>query len=239
LDFADIAAMDHFHTRGIAATKDLAFAAGILPGARVLDIGCGLGGPARLLAKTFNCHVTGIDLSEDFIDAARYLTDRCGLQEQVSFHVGNALDLPFERSSFDMVFLQHVAMNIQDRAGLYKGIARVLAPGGRLAAYDVTLKGGDVLYPCPWARDASGSFLLTEAQTRDALISAGFNPIAWRDDSEVALNWFATLPARSTPIGPTLSTVMGPDFPALVNNLARNLSEGRVGILSAIAESCG
>ncbi len=236
LTVGELAAMDQFHTRGVLATKDLAAMTSIGPITRVLDVGSGVGGPARFLAATFGCHVTGVDLSENFVDAANYLNERCAMESQVSFQVGNALDLPFEAASFDLVFLQHVAMNIEDRAGLYVEIARVLTPGGRLATYDVILKDGDVHYPTPWARDASGSFLLTEGQTRDALIAAGLNPIAWRDDSEVALDWFATLTAGGPPAGPTLAVILGPDFPALTGNLGRNLKDGRIGILSALAE---
>ena len=236
LTVGEIAAMDQFHTRGMLATNDLAAMTYIGPSTRVLDLGCGVGGPARFLAATFDCHVTGVDLSENFIDAARYLTERCGLQDQVSFEVGNAVDLPFEDGSFDLVFLQHVAMNIQDRAGLYAEVARVLDPGGQLATYDVILKAGDVHYPNPWARDASASFLLTEDETRQALVQAGLRPRAWRDDSELAQSWFATLAAGGPPAGPTLAVVLGPDFPALTGNLGRNLKEGRIGILSAVAE---
>lgn len=236
LKVSDIAPMDQFHTRGMLATKDLAAMTPIDPTTRVLDLGSGIGGPARFLAASFGCHVTGVDLSENFVDAANYLTERCGMQSQVSFEVGNALDLPFDAGSFDLVFLQHVAMNIEDRARLYAGIARVLAPGGRLATYDVILKGGDVHYPNPWARDPSASFLLTEDQTREALLSAGLKPVEWRDDSEVALGWFATLMAGGPPTGPTLAVVLGPEFPALTGNLGRNLKEGRIGILSVVAE---
>ena len=236
LTVADLAPMDQFHTRGMLATKDLASMTAIKPNARVLDLGCGIGGPARFLAVSYGCYVTGVDLSETFVDAARYLTERCGLQSQVTFQVANALDLPFEAGSFDLVLLQHVAMNVRDRAGLYAEIARVLDVGGRLATYDVIVKGGDVHYPNPWARDASASFLLTEDETRDALIAAGLEPVAWRDDSELAQGWFATLAADGPPAGPTLAVVLGPDFRALTGNLGRNLQEGRIGVLSGIAE---
>lgn len=235
LGIADLAAMDQFHTRGMLATKDLAVMAGVDANMRVLDLGCGVGGPARYLAATHGCHVTGVDLSESFVAAATYLSARCGLQDRVSFKVGNALALAFEAGSFDLVFLQHVAMNIQDRAGLYAEIARVLTPGGGLATYDIILKAGDAHYPMPWARDAAASFLLTEGQTRAALVAAGLEPAEWRDDSAVAVAWFAAAAAGAPPSGLSLGVVMGPDFPALAGNLGRNLREGRLGVLSAVA----
>ena len=236
LTIADIAPLDQFHTRGMLATRDLAAMADIRPDTRVLDLGCGIGGPARFLAATYGCHVTGIDLSEGFIEAAQYLTSRCGMEDLVSFRLGNALALPFPASGFDLVFLQHVAMNIQDRAGLYAEIARVLRPGGRLAMYDVVLKDGAVLYPTPWARDASASFLLTEEETREALGAAGFARVAWREDSALARDWLAALGAAGPPAGPSLAVVMGEDFRTMTGNLGRNIIEGRLGIVSAIME---
>jgi SAM-dependent methyltransferase len=143
----ELAPLDQFHIRGMIATAELASKAGLGPSASVLDVGCGIGGPARSLAATFGCKVIGVDLSPVFIDAAIYLTTRRGLTSQVSFQLGDALHLPFEDSAFDVLFLQHVAMNIQDRAALYHEVARVLRPGGRFATYDVVLRQGDVAYP--------------------------------------------------------------------------------------------
>src|SRR5260370_40030458 len=174
-------------TRGILATAELAVAAGLEPSSRVLDVGSGIGGPARYIAVTIGCKVTGVDLSPGFIDAATYLTARCGLSDRVTFRVGDALHLPFENSAFDTVFLQHVAMNVEDRAALYAEVRRNLAPGGRLATYDLVLRDGDVGYPAPWARDVSSSFLLSEADTLTALEQAGFKAVLWRDDTATAL----------------------------------------------------
>jgi SAM-dependent methyltransferase len=172
LTVAQLAPLDQFHTRGILATTELATAAGLEPSTRVLDLGCGIGGPARYLAATFGCKVRGVDLSPSFIDAATYLTARCGLSDRVTFEVGDALHLAFEDAAFDAVFLQHVAMNVEDRAALYAEVRRILAPGGRLATFDLVLRDGDVVYPAPWAPDASTSFLLSESDTRTALEQA-------------------------------------------------------------------
>src|SRR5690242_11017510 len=109
-----LAGLDQFHTRGLAATADLAKLASITADMSVLDVGSGIGGPARALAVSCGCRVTGVDLSEPFVDAARYLTERTGQSGQVSFHAGSALALPFDDGHFDAVLLQHVAMNSAD-----------------------------------------------------------------------------------------------------------------------------
>jgi SAM-dependent methyltransferase len=152
LTAAQLAPLDQFHTRGVLATAELASAAGLDPLTRVLDLSCGIGGPARYLAATFGCKVTGVDLSPGFIDTATYLTARCGLSDRVTLQIGDALHLPFEDAAFDTVFLQHVAMNIEDRSALYAEVRRILTPGGRFVTYDLVLRDGDVVYPPMGAR---------------------------------------------------------------------------------------
>ncbi|HTU53109.1 MAG TPA: class I SAM-dependent methyltransferase [Acetobacteraceae bacterium] len=232
-----LAALDQFHTRGLAATAELAELAGITAEMSVLDVGSGVGGPARFLAATYGCRVTGVDLSEPFVDAARYLTERTGQGGRVSFETGSALELPLDDGRFDAVLLQHVAMNIADRARLYREIRRVLKSGGRFATFDVVLKGGEPHYPVPWARTPATSFLLTEAATREAIEPAGFRALAWQDDTEAAKVWFAQLRESGPPPPPNLGTVMGPDVAELAGNLGRNLMEGRLGILTALFEA--
>lgn len=179
-------ALDQFHTRGLEATAELAQLAGLTAGASVLDVGSGVGGPARFLAARHGCQVMGVDLSPPFVEAARYLTARTGQQDLVSFEVASALELPFADRSFDAVLLQHVAMNISDRARLYREIMRVLKRGGRFATFDVVLKGGEPHYPLPWARTPATSFLLGADETRAAIEAAGFHTLTWQDDSEAA-----------------------------------------------------
>jgi sarcosine/dimethylglycine N-methyltransferase len=229
-----LAQLDQFHTRGLAATADLARMARITRSDRVLDVGSGVGGPARVLAATCGCEVVGVDLSEPFTEAARYLTERTGQAEKVRFETGNALELPFEKDGFDAVFLQHVAMNIADRAGLYAEIRRVLKPGGRFATFDIIWAAGEPHYPVPWARTPETSFLLTEGETRDAVEAAGFRTRAWHDDSDTAKAWFAQAMAAGPPPAPNLGIVMGPEFPSLAGNLARSVMEGRVRVLAAV-----
>lgn len=232
-----LGALDQFHTRGLAATTELAELAGITADMSVLDVGSGIGGPARFLAATYGCRVTGIDLSEPFVDAARYLTRRTGQSEQVSFHTASAQELPFEGSRFDAVLLQHVAMNISERARLYREIERVLKPCGRFATFDVVANGSEPYYPVPWARTPTASFLLTADATREAIEQAGFRTLAWQDDTETAKAWITQQRASGPLPSPNLGVVIGPDFAELFTNLARNLLEGRLGILTAVFEA--
>ena len=232
-----LAALDQFHTRGLAATAELARLAGITAEMSVLDVGSGIGGPARFLAATYGCRVTGVDLSEAFVEAARYLTERTGQSGQVSFQTGSALALPFAEGSFDAALLQHVAMNIADRPLLYREIRRVLKAGGRFATYDVVLNGAEPHYPVPWARTPETSFLLTANATGEAIEAAGFRRLVWRDDTEAAKAWITQLRASGPPPAPNLGTVMGPDFAQLAANLGRSLMEGRLGILTAVFEA--
>jgi SAM-dependent methyltransferase len=150
-------------------------------------------------AATYGCQVIGVDLSETFIDAARYLTERTGQSAQVSFETASALELPFDDNRFDVALLQHVAMNISDRARLYREILRVLKSGGKFATFEVVLNGGD-----PWARTPATSFLLTAAATREAIEAAGFRTLACQDDSEAAKAWITQLRASGAPPSPNL-----------------------------------
>ncbi len=233
-----LGALDQFHTRGLAATADVAKLAGITAEMSVLDVGSGVGGPARFLAATYGCRVTGVDLSEPFVDAARYLTERTGQSSQVSFQTASALELPFPDGSFNAVLLLHVAMNISDRARLYREIRRVLQTGGRFATFDIVLNSGDPQYPLPWARTPATSFLLTAAATREAIESAGFRTLEWRDDMPATKAWGAQMRASgSPPPTPNLSVVMGPDFAQLTANLGQNFMTGRLGIVAAVFEA--
>ncbi len=232
-----LAGLDQFHTRGLAATTELATLVGITDDMLVLDVGSGIGGPARYLAASYGCRVVGVDLSEPFVDAARYLTERTRQSGQVTFEVGSALELPFDDGQFDRVLLQHVAMNIADRGRLYRELRRVLKSGGRFGTFDVVLLGGDPLYPVPWARTSETSFLLSAAATRETVESSGFRTLVCQDDTEAAKVWAAQLRASGPPPSPNLGVVMGPDIARLSANLGRNYLEGRLGALTAVFQA--
>jgi ubiquinone/menaquinone biosynthesis C-methylase UbiE len=237
----DLAPLDQFHTRGLAATIELAEAAAITPGMAVIDIGSGLGGPSRYLAATYGCRVEGIDLSPSFVEAATYLAERSGLQDKVTYRCADALALPYKDKRFDLGWTQHVAMNIADRPRLYGEIHRVIRPSGRFVIYDVVAgHAGPIEFPVPWARAPESSFLMNPTAMRETLEAQGFRVLSWADRTEAGAQWFEDLrkaraqSAAPPPLG--LNLAMGPDFPAMADNLGKNLREGRAGLVQAVLE---
>jgi ubiquinone/menaquinone biosynthesis C-methylase UbiE len=234
----DLAPIDEFHNGQRNATIRLARLAGVNGSEKVLDVGCGIGGPSRYLASAFGCEVTGVDLTAEFVELGRMLCARTGLSDKVSYRQGDALDLPFADGSFDLVWSQNAAMNIADRARLYGEMRRVLRPGGRVAIQDVAAgPGGEPFYPTPWASDNGISFLFTPEETRATLERVGLRVLAWHEATQEALEQ-AVSRAQAVeneslpPLG--LHILIGPEFPIISRNMLRNLRQQRLRLLNAV-----
>ena len=235
----DLAPVDEFHGGQRPATVRLAELVGFTGTERVLDVGSGLGGPSRYLAWHHGCRVSGVDLTAEFVRVADLLTRLTGLVGRVDYRQGNALDLPFESDSFDVVWSQNAAMNIADRDRLYREMRRVLRPGGKLALQEVAAgPGGPPHYPVQWAREPSISFLYSQETTRAKLSAAGFRVVAWQDTTQPALQ-SATARARNADgPPPALGThlLLGADWQAMFRNSGRNLDERRTEMFNAVLE---
>lgn len=234
----DLGPVDEFHIGGRAATTELCERVGIVAEAEVLDVGSGIGGTARHVASTFGCQVAGLDLTPDYVEVARTLTEWTDLTDQVRFEVGNALDMPFEDGSFDAATLIHVGMNIEDKAALFEEVARVLRPGARLGLYDImSTAEAEVAFPVPWAPDASVSFLAPLAAYRDMLESAGFEVEELRDRRDFALEFFGAMKQRMAEQGPPplgLHVIIGSETPQKIANMVEAIGAGVVAPVEVI-----
>jgi len=183
-----LAPHDQFHGRGLDATAEVASLLAIKPTDRILDIGSGIGGPARYLASRFGCRVVGIDLTPEFSEVARVLTRALGLEDRTTFEVGDALKMPFADAAFDGAYSMNVSMNIADKDGLYREIHRVLKPGAALVLSELARgPGPEPQYPTPWAKTAESSFLATVADTLRRLEANGFAIVSSRETLAEAL----------------------------------------------------
>jgi SAM-dependent methyltransferase len=241
----DLASFDEQHGGGREATRELARLTGLREDMHVLDVGSGLGGPARTLAAEFGCRVTGVDLTEEFCRAAVMLTARVGLQDRITFQHGSVLDLPFEDATFDVVWTQGMLMNIADKPRLFAKAYRMLRPGGRLA-FQASLAGSvpGVYYPTFWADDAQLSFLVSPEECRRLLVATGFQERAWHDKTPQAV---AQAPTRrptgseeaasaGSPPALGLAVIIATNLEGRVANMLRNYAEGRLVQLMAVFE---
>ena len=205
LTLDDLAQFDQLHAGGREATRALAQMANLRPGMQILDIGSGVGGPARTLAVEYGCQVIGLDLTEAFCETAELLTSKVGLSNQVTFKQGSALDLPFEDTSFDAVWTQNTIMNINDKARVFAEAHRVLKPGGILALEAIMLGSSpEIHYPVFWANDASVSFVVTPRAFRQLMAASGFEEYVWEDVTAQVIAGASAKPSVPTSEPPSI-----------------------------------
>lgn len=237
----DLAPVDEFHIRGRAATEELAQWAAIQPHHQVLDVGCGLGGTGRYLAATVGCRVVGLDVTDEYCRVAEMLSARVGLADKTTFRQGSALSLPFADGHFDVVWTEHVQMNVADKAGFYGEMARVLKPGGLFAFHDIFAGARSGLhFPVPWAGEPSINHLIAVDALEALLADCGFEPIRWADKTEASAAFFeealSRLPSEDQPtVG--LHLLMGNNASTKFVNMLRNLEENRVRVVQGVMKS--
>jgi SAM-dependent methyltransferase len=235
----DLQPVDEFHIRGSVATKELISLSGFTPDMHILDVGCGIGGSTRRLSHETGCCVTGIDLSDEYVDAAERLTQLLSMQERVKFHAASALALPFDDHTFDGVCSIQMGMNVENKLSWLKEVYRVLKPGGRAILYEVCGNTNTpVHFPVPWAQDSSMSFLVLPEVFREYITCAGFDIDVWNNKTDLAQQAFAHM---TEPCGepdlPELGVHMlvGNDILTKAYNLHRNLDEERVSLIETVA----
>ncbi len=234
---SDISGVDEFHVRGAEVSNELVEEI-YLKNCKVLDVGCGLGGPARMLADRFNCHVTGIDLCAEYIRTAKKLSELTGLTKSTKFIHGDALNLPFEDGSFDIVWTQHAQMNVADKTKFYSEIKRVLTDEGTIVFYDIfTRNGADIQYPVPWANNASLSFLQTISNMERLLNDLGFRKLQTSNQSDKAKQFLTGLFEKIKKNGPPklgLNVLMGASTKEKLTNILKGLEEDKLELHSGI-----
>lgn len=239
-----LAPYDQFHGRGMEATEEIAALLTVAATDHLLDVGSGIGGPARYMSHRFGCKVTGIDLTAEFCDVAHHLARLMGMDAKVAFRQGDALKMPFADGSFDGAYSMNVSMNIADKVALYREIGRVLKPHGWLMLSELAQgPGGPPEYPTPWAADAGSSFLSTPHETKQGLEEAGFEVVAFHETSEAVKAWGARsramVEAGGKPPHRTVQLIHGDKALTAMRNSSRGVAEGRIVPIEVLGRRIG
>jgi SAM-dependent methyltransferase len=233
---ADLWLLEDFHTMGRIATTQLVDLIGITSEAEVLDAGSGIGGTARFVADRCQCRVTAVDLTEEYCETAGWLNRLVGLDDRITVRQADVTDLPFTGATFDVVFSQHVQMNVADKGSLYREARRILVEGGRLAMWDITSgERGELGYPLPWADEPGLSHLATPAELRAAVESSGFVIEAWNDLTDQAAAIMDMV--LSLPPDPLGLHAFVPGFAEKAENLSAALADGRLRAVQSVAQA--
>jgi ubiquinone/menaquinone biosynthesis C-methylase UbiE len=234
---ADLAAVDNFHVGGREATEDLAAFMELRVGMHLLDVGCGIGGPARYFAER-GCQVMGIDLTDEFVRCAESMTRLVKLDRKAKFRRASALELPFDSGAFDGAYEIHAGMNIGDKAGVFREVARVLKRGARFAIFDI-MSGGDgpFEFPVPWALGPETSFVASTAEYRQALQAAGFHVEHERERRQFAVEFIRRMMAQASAATTELRVhlLMGEQAPLMLKNVMSAIASGSLEPVELVA----
>ena len=237
LEPADLGLLEDFHTMGRYATSQLVDLAGITSESTVLDAGSGIGGTARYVVDHCGGAVTAVDLTDEYCDTSRWLNRLVGLDDRISVRQADVTELPFADRAFDVAISQHVQMNVADKRRLYSEARRVLVDGGRLAMWDITIGGGELHYPLPWADRPERSHLVTSDELRAVVESAGFAVEHWNDLTDQAAALMQAMLAQ--PDNPLGLHAFVTDFKRKVENLTHALADGRLRAIQAVVRAVG
>jgi SAM-dependent methyltransferase len=237
----DISVVDEFHIGGRQASEEFLDQLQLQERSLVLDVGCGLGGPARFAASRFGCLVSGIDLTQEYVDTGNVLSNWVGLDKKVILQQGSAMALPFPDGQFDAAYMMHVGMNIVDKKSLFSEVCKVLKPDGIFGIYDVMQVGsGEMEYPAPWAASGNTSSLASPQDYRTGLKEAGFNILATRERGDFAVEFFENMKRRMTETTEEpllgLHVLMGGDAKTKVANVLTSIKEGNIAPVELIAQ---
>lgn len=239
LSIDDLQMVDEVHSRGRETTLQVVALTDFSPEHKVVDLGSGLGGPARYIAKTFDCQVTGIDLTDSFVDAANRLSELLGMTDSTDFQSGSALETPFDDNCFDRAVTIQMQMGIADKERFYQEVFRILKPGGIFIFQDIVAgpTEGPIHTPTPWASVPKQSFLYAPETLHKAIEGAGFETEIWRDSTPEMKAWQAQQNTAPRPEGPRLNVgihlVFGSTAGEKRKNSQRNQNEDRIGYIQA------
>jgi cyclopropane fatty-acyl-phospholipid synthase-like methyltransferase len=239
LRLSDLWPMDQFHVGESSATLALARRVGLQRGSRVLDVGGGLGGPARILAGEFGCRVTVVEKERQYAETAEALNQKTNLAAQISVECRCISSCDFPRGSFDAVWCQHVSMNVNDKEAFFRDLCRVLRPPGSMAIHTITRgANGAPRFPLPWARHPPESSLLSADELRFLLEDVGFEEIEWLDLTEASLNWLrekrAAAKAQRSTFPDPLQILFGSEGAEMTENLIHGLEEWRLEVVQGV-----
>ncbi len=227
--------LDQFHLGGPEPILDLLSSVAFAEKATILDLGCGFGGVARLVASHSSAQILGMDQDANYLHAAEELTRRCGLTDRIRFRQGDITTADFGENGFDGAFMAHVQMNIEDKSHLFSNIRKTLKPGAPFLFWEVFSETPDQLtYPLPWALDPEDSYLISAQMARSLLEDAGFKIMRWDDRTPWVQDWSENIRKKGFPPGPFLGGIL-PQGKERLGNMRKAVMSSAISVIAGVA----